>query len=128
MSEKPRSINTFGALTTAAALALVAGSAAAHHGWSWYGNDAFELTGRVVETHFGNPHDRLTIEAEGQQWNVLLSPPRRSQRAGFDAGAVKVGDTVTAFGHRHEERGNLEMKTERIRVGDAVYDLYPDRL
>jgi hypothetical protein len=111
-----------------ATLALLGTSALAHHGWSWYGNDPFELTGRVVETHFGNPHDRLTIEADGQIWNVVLSPPRRSQRAGFDSGVVKVGDTITAYGHRHEERGNFEMKTERIVVGDATYDLYPDRL
>jgi hypothetical protein len=128
MREKRRSISAFGIMAAAAACALGTTTAGAHHGWSWYGNDAFELTGQVVETHFGNPHDRLTIAAEGQTWNVVLSPPRRSQSAGFDASAVKVGDTVTAFGHRHEERGNLEMKTERIRVGDSVYDLYPDRL
>lgn len=125
MSDKRRSARTFG--LGAAALTLAASTAAAHHGWSWYGNDAFELTGQIVETHFGNPHDRLTIEADGETWNVVLSPPRRSERAGFDASTVKVGDTVTAYGHRHEERGNLEMKTERIRVGDNLYDLYPDR-
>lgn len=113
---------------TALLALLMATTAFAHHGWSWYGNDPFELTGRVVETHFGNPHDRLVVETNGELWNVMLSPPRRSQRAGFDSAAVKVGDTITAYGHRHEERGNLEMKTERIVVGDSTYDLYPDRL
>ena len=100
----------------------------AHHGWSWYGDDPFTLTGTVVETHFGNPHDRLTIESEGQRWNVVLSPPRRSQRAGFDQSRIAIGDRVTAYGHRHAERGNFEMKTERIEVGDETYDLYPERL
>lgn len=117
-----------GILSLALVPALYSAAALAHHGWSWYGDDPFDLTGVVVETHFGNPHDRLTIEADGQRWNVLLSPPGRSKRAGFDETAVKVGDTVTAHGHRHAERGNFEMKTERIKVGDSTYDLYPDRL
>lgn len=124
-----RPATTLALIAAAALLASLQPRAAfAHHGWSWYGNDPFTLTGTVVETHFGNPHDRLTIEADGQRWNVVLSPPGRSRRAGFDQSAIKVGDTVTAYGHRHEERANFEMKTERIRVGDATYDLYPERL
>lgn len=113
-------------------LALLAGTLVpaltlAHHGWSWYGQDDFSLTGTVVETHFGNPHDRLVVEAEGARWNMLLSPPRRSQRAGFDDTVVAVGDRVTAHGHRHRDSATLEMKTERIEVGEQTYNLYPDR-
>lgn len=118
--------------TTCAFAALLGfaatGIAMAHHGWSWYGNDDFSLTGKVVETHFGNPHDRLTVEADGKQWNLVLSPPGRSRRAGFDNSQVTVGDTITAFGHRHREEATLEMKTERLKVGEYTYDLYPDRL
>lgn len=113
-------------------LALGAGAvlpalAFGHHGWSWYGEDDFSLTATVVEKDFGNPHDRLVLEADGERWNVLLSPPSRSRRAGFDESAVAVGDTVTAYGHRHREADTLEMKTERIRVGDETYALYPNR-
>jgi len=111
---------------------LVLGSVAtlsnAHHGWSWYGNEPFELTATVADKHFGNPHDRLTLrDANGMEWDVLLSPPSRSRRAGFTASDVEVGDTVTAFGHRRSEGNNYEMKTERIQVGDKLYNLYPDR-
>jgi hypothetical protein len=109
-------------------VSLVASVAWGHHGWSWYGQEEFSLTGRVVEKHFGNPHDRLMLEADGKQWNLVLSPPQRSRRAGFSDTEVEVGETVTAFGHRHRESGTLEMKTERIQVGDKTYDLYPDRL
>jgi hypothetical protein len=112
----------------AALLALGASAASAHHGWSWYGEDPFELTGRIIETHFGNPHDRLTVESDGKMWNVMLSPPARSQRAGFNSNAIKAGDMITAYGHRRTEGETSEMKTERIRVGDNTYDLYPDRL
>lgn len=106
----------------------VAPAALSHHGWSWYGNEPFTLTAKVVETRFGNPHDQLTLESEdGQRWNVLLSPPSRSRRAGLTAEKVSVGATVTAFGHRRSEGDNFEMKTERLQVGDTLYDLYPDR-
>lgn len=104
------------------------GVAMAHHGWSWYGDEDFTLSGKVVETHFGNPHDRLTVEVDGKQWNLVLSPPQRSRRAGFGDSQVTVGDTVTAFGHRHRDDAMFEMKTERLKVGDYTYDLYPDRL
>ena len=115
-------------LVCGAVLAFSTSFVFAHHGWSWYGNEPFELTAEVVETHFGNPHDRLTLkDAEGNEWDVLLSPPSRSRRAGFTEANVKVGDVVTAFGHRRSEGNNYEMKTERIRVGEKLYNLYPNR-
>jgi hypothetical protein len=108
-------------------LAAVASLASAHHGWSWYGDEDFTLTAVVVEKHFGNPHDRMVVEADGKEWNLVLSTPSRSRQAGFNEENVQVGDTVTAFGHRRSEGDNFEMKTERLQVGDKLYNLYPDR-
>jgi hypothetical protein len=108
-------------------LAGAATLASAHHGWSWYGNEAFTLTAVVVEKDFGNPHDRMTVEADGQRWNLLLSPPSRSRRAGLTEEDVQLGDTITAFGHRRASGDLFEMKTERLQVGDELYNLYPDR-
>jgi len=120
---KTRNSTVFLGLT----LATMSAGALAHHGWSWYGNEDFTLTAVVVETHFGNPHDRMIVEAEGQRWNLLLSPPSRSRAAGFTADKVEVGDTITAFGHRRSSGDNFEMKTERLQVGEQLYNLYPDR-
>lgn len=108
-------------------LATLSASTLAHHGWSWYGNEDFTLTAVVVEKEFGNPHDRMTVEADGQRWNLLLSPPSRSRSAGFTADKVEVGDTITAYGHRRSSGDLFEMKTERLQVGDQMYNLYPDR-
>lgn len=108
-------------------VATLSGSALAHHGWSWYSGDEFSLTGVIVEEHFGNPHDRLTIEADGQMWIIVLSTPRRSRSAGFGDANVEVGDAVTAYGHRHADADTFEMKTERLKVGEKLYDLYPNR-
>ena len=103
-------------------------SAVAHHGWGGYTRADFTLTGTIVATHLGNPHDRLTVEVNGQMWNVVMSPPDRSRRAGFDDSVVEVGDTVTMLGNRHADDATFEMKTRRITVHDQNYDLYPSRL
>ena len=109
-------------------LGALSGAALAHHGWSMYTSADFTLTGTIVDTHFGRPHDRLTVEVDGEMWNVVLSPPSGSQRAGFEDDTVQVGDTVTMLGNRHNDAGTLEMKTRRITVHDHDYDLYPSRL
>jgi hypothetical protein len=103
-------------------------TASAHHGWGSYTSNTFSVSGVVVETHLGNPHDRLTVDVDGQHWNVVMSPPRRSRSAGFDEAAVQVGDQVTAFGKRHADAGVFEIKTARLQVENRTYDLYPTRL
>jgi hypothetical protein len=108
-------------------LATSATLVSAHHGWSFYGSEPFTLTAVVVEKEFGSPHDRMTVEADGQRWNLLLSPPSRSKQAGFNEELIEVGDTITAHGHRHKSADTFEMKTERLEVDGKLYNLYPDR-
>jgi Family of unknown function (DUF6152) len=107
--------------------ALGTSAALAHHGWSGYLDEDFTLTGVVEEISLGNPHGHLMVRSDGEVWDVVLGPPARNQRAGVTDGAIAVGDTVTAYGHRHRDPAQLEMKTERIEVGDQVYDIYPSR-
>lgn len=119
------------ALAAAATAALVGGSAAlAHHGWSTYTVDDFTLEGTVTELRFGNPHDRITVEVDGAEWDVWLTPPGRLRN--FDESQVHIGDTVVAYGERHMDDGRNEMKTARLTVrsadGEEVFDLYPDRI
>ncbi|MDG2090970.1 MAG: DUF6152 family protein [Gammaproteobacteria bacterium] len=108
-------------------LCLLANQAASHHGWPWYTDDEFTLTATVVQIQFANPHDRMSVEADGRIWNLLLSPPSRTRRAGLSEDMIQVGDTITAYGHRHGDTDNLEMKTERLQVGETLYNLYPRR-
>ena len=106
---------------------LTTDSAIAHHGWSRYTKADFTLMGVVVEKDFGNPHDRLSVEIDGQVWNALMSPPGRSRSAGFSEKEISIGDTVTLHGHRHSDKKVFEMKTERIEVNGKSYGLYPER-
>ena len=111
-----------------AAVVSVGGSALAHHGWEGYRSEDFEITGTVEATvSTSGPHASLKIRAEGQVWNVVLAPPPRTERAGLKAGLIPVGETVTAYGHRHKDQKTFEIKTERLRWKDRLFNVYPER-
>lgn len=99
----------------------------AHHGWSWTSPEWFELTGTVMDVYIGNPHCTLELDADGVHWHVDLAPLARTLNAGFDEDSVATGGTVTAIGHRALDETVASMKAVRVIVGEAVYDVYPDR-
>jgi hypothetical protein len=120
-----------GVIAAGASLAVLVGLCApaqAHHGWGWYGGEAFELTGTVEDANMGGPHGQLKLRVNGELWDVILAPPGRNNRAGLQNNIVEVGMEVTARGHRwQDDASRLEMKTERLVVGETTYDLYPER-
>ena len=104
------------------------GSAAfAHHGWTGYGSTEFSLTGKVESVNLGNPHGLIKLRTNEGLWDVLLAPPAQTKSAGLVDGVIKVGATITARGRRHLDAKKLEMKTERLVVGDKTYNVYPGR-
>jgi hypothetical protein len=115
-------------VAVAAALVWSAIPMLAHHGWAGYRAEDFEISG-IVETtvSMAGPHASLTIRADGQLWNVVLAPSPRTERAGLKAGMIPVGETVTAYGHRHKDPRTFEIKTERLRWKDRLFNVYPDR-
>lgn len=113
----------------AAAVMLAAGTAAyAHHGWSWTQDGFFELSGRITAIYIGNPHATLDVDAKGEAWRVEMAPPSRTIAAGFTEEVAKVGDEVTAIGHRSRDESEKRMKAVRVIVGGKPYDVYPDRV
>ena len=116
------------AVLAGAAVSLVASTASAHHGWAWTQEETFTLTGTIEDIYLGNPHARLKVKASDGVWDVDLAPPIRTIRAGFDEGAAKVGDPVTAIGNRSRDHSQLWMKAVRIEVNGKRYDVYPDRV
>lgn len=116
-------------VTLAAAVMLVAATAAyAHHGWSWTQDGFFELKGKITAIYIGNPHATLDVDAKGEAWRVEMAPPSRTIAAGFTEEVAKVGDDVTAIGHRSRDESEKRMKAVRIIVGGKTYDVYPDRV
>jgi len=112
----------------AIALLIATAPALAHHGWEGYRSEDFEITGTVESpVSTSGPHASLKIRADGQVWNVVLAPPPRTERAGLKAGMLPAGETVTAYGHRHNDAKTFEIKTERLRWKDRLFNVYPDR-
>ncbi len=92
----------------------------AHHGWSGY-KEVIEISATVIELKLGNPHDRLIATDEsGQEWNLLLAPPARNRRFGFNEDSVSVGDELILFGQKHPQR--FEIKVHCLyRDGEMLY-------
>ena len=114
-------------LAAALVAATFAAPSAAHHGWGNYLDAEFSLSGTVESANLGGPHGLIRLRSGRAVWDVVLAPPTRIQRAGLTADAVRQGTRVTARGHRHRNAQRLEMKTERLVVGNRTFDLYPER-
>ena len=114
-------------LAAAIAAAALSTPTAAHHGWEGYLDQEFALTGVVESANLGGPHGLIRLRVGRQTWDVVLGPPTRIQRAGLAIAAVPNGTRVTARGHRHRNPRTMEMKTERLVVGNRTFDMYPER-
>lgn len=109
-----------GCVAAILAPAVVMPTADAHHGWGGYREDV-ELRLTVSELKLGNPHDRLIATDEnGEQWNLLLAPPARNRRFGFDEHSVAVGDEIELLGEKHPRRNEIKVHC-LFRDGEAVY-------
>ena len=107
-------------LLSAAGSLLLASAAFAHHGWGGY-TEKIEMTVTITAVKLGNPHDRLlATDEEGNEWTLLLAPPARNRRFGFNEESVSVGDVLELFGQKHPKR--LEMKVHCLnKDGENLY-------
>jgi len=102
--------------------------ASAHHGWGGYGDEDFQISGTVESpVSLAGPHATMKIRVDNQVWDITLSPPARTERAGLKEGVIPVGAKVTVFGHRHRDPKRFEVKTERVSWNGRMFNVYPDR-
>lgn len=109
-------------ITALSALALLAMTslATAHHGWGGY-TQPLGMTVTVTELVLRNPHDRLiVIDADRNEWNLLLAPPARNRRFGFSEESVGVGDQLELFGQKHPKRNEVKVHC-LYREGEIIY-------
>ena len=103
--------------------------ALAHHGWGGNEDKEFEIAGTVTSgVSLAGPHGTMKIkDAQGQVWDITMSPPFRTQQAGLKEGFIPLGSAVTIHGHRNKDPKKFEIKTERVTFNGKVYNVYPDR-
>jgi hypothetical protein len=106
-----------------AAIAMLAGTAAAHHGWGSYdAKNPVTVAGKVLTSKYENPHVTLTVQGKDKVWTVTLAPTSRMVNRGALAEMVKVGADVTAFGYP-STRETDEMRAERITVDGKTIEM-----
>lgn len=108
-------------------LAVSAGAAVAHHGWSWTTGGNIELTGIIKTVRLGNPHGVLEVDVEGDVWTVEVGQPWRNRRAGLNVGDLAEGVEIRAIGEPAADTSLMRMKVERLYLGDREYILYGNR-
>ena len=111
----------------ALALASPAGTAFAHHGWSWTTGGNIDLTGIIKTTRLGNPHGVLTVDVDGEIWTLEVGQPWRNERAGLKDGDLAEGVEIRAIGEPSADAGAKRIKAERLYLNGQEFPLYPDR-
>ena len=127
MSIRQMRIVGFVVVAAAAVGLLTPTTLMAHHGWEWATDKEFEITGKVADVSLGNPHGRVTINVDGEEWLVQVGQPWRNQRAGLSNARLQQGTTITVHGHRSAREGEHVVKAERVVIDGENFDLYPDR-
>jgi hypothetical protein len=109
--------------TATLALAVPAGVALAHHGWSSYDADQLlTLEVPLQSVNYRNPHADVSIEHDGRTWQVILAPISRLQARGLPEADLTVGKTVTIVGYPRKD-GTAEIRAERIIVDGRTIEL-----
>ncbi len=115
-------------LSALAGIALSAGAAMAHHGWSWAEADQIDLTGTITSISFAPPHPTLELDTAEGAWRIELGNPNQTQRSGFVEGVVAVGNEITVRGNRSLDPNEKRLKAVRVTVAGKNYDIYPSRI
>jgi hypothetical protein len=104
---------------------FVSGPLLAHHGEANYDTDkTVSVKGVVTDFEFVNPHvlislDVKTDKGEIEKWvGEARSPAMLSRYGGWDKNTIKVGDTITFYGHR-TKNGTPFMRLEKVVLPDG---------
>jgi hypothetical protein len=114
------------AISVLCATLLLAGLAAAHHGWTGYDESkAFTIEGVIREVKWENPHVLIRIQADqgkGATWLAYLAPISRMETRGLKQEALKTGSAATLTGYPDKTKP-AEMRAERIMIAGKTTEL-----
>lgn len=105
-----------------AILVMVSATAAAHHGWSGYNDEALKLSGTIEESSYQNPHGLATLKTTDKTWKVVLAPVSRMESRGLTRDMLEPGTTVSVEGYQHKTDAG-ELRAERITVSGKTVEL-----
>jgi hypothetical protein len=102
------------ALCTTLFLSFLVSSAtlSAHHGEANYDTTKIvSVSGTVTEVRFINPHVQVSMDVKNdkgeiEKWSSEAQSPAMLVRVGWNISTIKVGDVITASGHRPKNGSN----------------------
>ena len=104
-------------------LALSAGAALAHHGWSEYDSaTTLKVSGVIKHAGYEHPHGHVQLESAGKIWSVVLAPPSRMSARGLPPAELKAGSKAEVVGYANRSKPE-EMRAERITIGGKTVEL-----
>jgi len=110
-------------LASAGLLALGAGVATAHHGWSGYDSSKeLTLTGTIKESGYEHPHGGIRLQTPDKTWSVVLAPPSRMENRGLTRQMLAAGTTATVVGYPSRTDPD-EVRAERITISGKTTEL-----
>lgn len=93
---------------------IVSGPLLAHHGEANYDTSkVVSVKGTVTEFKFINPHVQVSLDVKNDKGEIekwvgeARSPTMLSRIGGWDKNTVKIGDVITASGHRTQNGSNF---------------------
>jgi hypothetical protein len=102
---------------------MLAGGAAAHHGWGSYdAQRKMTITSAIEKLEWANPHVHIMLAHEGKTWEAVLAPPFRMSARGLEPDMVKQGAQVSVEGYP-STKVPTELRAERIVIGGKTFEL-----
>jgi len=102
------------ALTIILGVLLASGPLLAHHGEANYDTTkVVSVKGTVTDFLFVNPHVQIAFDVKNDKGEIekwigeARSPSMLSRIGGWDKNTIKVGDVITASGHRTRNGTNF---------------------
>ncbi len=93
---------------------LVSGTLLAHHGEANYDTSkVVSVKGTVTEFRFINPHVEISMDVKNDNGEIekwvgeARSPAMLGRIGGWDKNTIKVGDVISASGHRTKNGTNF---------------------
>jgi hypothetical protein len=110
-----------GSVTLLFGILLVSGPLPAHHGEANYDTTTVvSVKGTVTDFQFINPHVQLFLDVKNdkgeiQKWaGEARSPSMLGRIGGWDKNTIKIGDVITATGHRTKNGTNFLRLTKVV--------------
>jgi hypothetical protein len=97
----------------------------AHHGEANYDTDkTVSVKGTVTDFEFVNPHVLISLDVKNDKGEIekwvgeARSPAMLSRYGGWDKNTIKLGDSITFYGHR-TKNGTPFMRLEKVVLPDG---------